>query len=180
MTIFTLPHPVSDVYEAAALDRSLEALPQAPGVYAFYADDLPDALAPFAPAGLGPTTLYVGQTGDSVRCRIEQHLFRDARVSTLRGNLGLLVQAAMGLELVRVPGKRQFCFMDEAPITDWLRHNTRIGVSVLDNPGQVEAIWLGSEPGLLNISGRTPTPLSKKIRELRRLASGRHLRRPTR
>lgn len=179
MTLLTLPHPVSHVYEAAALDRRLKDVPDPPGVYAFYADDLPEALVPFAPASAGPTTLYVGQTGDRLNLRIEHHLFRDARVSTLRGSLGLLVQDALGLELVRLPGTRQFCFTDEQPLTDWLRHHTRVAFAVSEHPSQTEAAWLAIEPGLLNIKGCPPTPLTAEIREMRRLASGRHLRLPT-
>lgn len=170
-----VPHPVSDVYEVSGLDRALKAVPRDPGVYAFYAKDLPQALASFSAPSHGLTTLYVGQTGDSLNRRIEHHLFRDARVSTLRGNLGLLVQAAMGLELIRIPGQRHFCFRDEAPISAWLAQHTLVGFSVLDNPTESEAAWLALDPGLLNIKGRSPTALSENICEMRHSASGRHL-----
>lgn len=180
MRSFIVPHPVAEVYEVSKLDRALEGVPRAPGVYAFYARDLPDALAPFATAGRELNTLYVGQTNDDLSKRIEHHLFRDARVSTLRGSLGLLAQVAFELELIRIPGQRYFCFRDETPITEWLAQHALIGYSVQANPIASEAAWLAIQPGLLNLNGCPSTLLSEKIRLLRRDASGRWLSRPRR
>lgn len=180
MTSFTLPHPVSVVYESADLDRPLQAVPRSPGVYAFYTTTPPPALAAYAQVGSGLVTLYVGKTGDSLCQRVEQHLFRDARVSTLRGNFGLVMQAAMHLELIPIPGSRQFCFKDESRITDWLRHNTFVGFSKCDTPSLTEAAWLERSPGLLNISGCAPTPLTAMLRQLRSGASGRSIPIPSR
>jgi hypothetical protein len=90
----------------------------------------------------------------------------------------LLVQDTLGLELVRFPGKRHFCFMDEEPLTDWLCRNTRVAFAVSEHPSQTEAAWLQIEPGLLNIKGCPPTFLTTELKKMRRLASGLHLPRP--
>lgn len=174
-------HPVSAVHDISSFDRALEVLPDAPGTYVFYVSAglmLPEPMNLLA-ALQGDVVLYVGMTEDSLRRRIEQHLFRDSRVSSLRGNFGLLMQNTLGLELIRTPGKRHFCFRNEAPITDWIAQHARLGFSESVNPAQTEADWLALAPGLLNVGGRPRTILTEKIRALRKSASGRGLHMPT-
>lgn len=180
MTHLTLPHPVSSVHEAAALDRTLEKVPCGPGVYAFY---LPDPTVfpievSHEPQG-APLPLYVGQTGDSLRGRVGNHLYGDARTSTMRANLGLLLQDAFDLDLIRIAGKRYFIFRDEGPIDDWVARNLILGFLETEEPRRVEADWLSLSPGILNVAGRMTTTLTKKIRLLRGEASGRCLPKPT-
>lgn len=159
------------------------AVPNVPGVYAFYlssSEPLPFPEDPVTEITPGFRPLYVGQTGDSLRSRVGNHLYGDARTSTLRANLGLLSRDAFRLDLIRIAGKRYFAFRDEAPIDEWLAQKLVLGLQETHDPRRLEAEWLATSPGILNVAGRVSTALTKKIQLLRRAASGRCIAIPSR
>lgn len=119
--------------------------------------------------------LYVGATGDNLRARLKNHLGLETRASSLRQSAGLLLQDSLGLHVHPIAGERYFCFSDETILTEWLLENTLVGICPHDDPFSLEDQFLAAQPGLFNISGCAPTPITHRLRSLRDRASGRHL-----
>lgn len=117
--------------------------------------------------------LYVGATGDNLRTRLKSHLGLETRTSSLRQSAGLLLKDILGLHVHPIPGKRYLCFKDETILTDWLLDNTLVGICPHDDPFLLEDQFLAAQPGLFNISGCAPTPITHSLRSLRDQASSR-------
>lgn len=177
---FHLPpvaHSVSFAHLASKLAADLSVVADKSGVYVFYA--LPDAKWPEPLLGLASqgevVPVYVGQTGDSLRYRLKQHLHGDVRVSSIRAGLGLIAQEYFGVRIRVVPGSRYFFLDDEMPIQNWIEANLFVGLTETAFPREVEAEWLAIAPGVLNIAGRAPTAITDEIRRRRKLADGRRI-----
>nr|MCB7500581.1 hypothetical protein [Enterobacter roggenkampii] len=110
-------HPVTTLRSASWLKANLTAVPDGSGVYAFYVragTALPNSFPVEATSTNEAVTIYVGKTGDSLRRRLKQHLLGDARVSQLKANLGVLVQNALGLSVLPIPGNATTCLPTSA------------------------------------------------------------------
>lgn len=171
-------HPVTALHSTSWLKENLRTVPDRGGTYAFYLRakaslpfDLPVASTPLDEA----VPIYIGKTTESLRRRLKQHLFGDARVSQLKANLGVLAQDALGLAVRPIPGKRYFVFADERPLDDWIAEHVMVGYRETDDPTQMEAAWLASSPGILNVLGRAETTVTRLIRAQRKMASGRQI-----
>lgn len=171
------------MYPARALASSWADVVEEPGCYIMvlldHENDVNAALLAHAaevPVFAAWPLLYVGATGDNLRTRLKSHLGLETRNSSLRQSAGLLLKDTLGLRIHPIPGKRYFCFKDEAILTNWLLDNTLVGVCPCDDPFLVEDQFLAAQPGLFNISGCAPTPITHRLRALRDHASSRRPR----
>lgn len=165
----------STMTPAAFLDRGSSAL-KVPGLYSWWADK--QAAADLS-AGLGhtvePGMIYAGLAGatrwpsgkrstNTLWSRIAgMHLGKRHEFSTFRRTLGAIHAHRTGSTAV-----------DELALTQWMRDHLRVIAAPYwdgDTLGRLESDVLRLLDPPLNLQGMEPTPLRRRISELRRLVT---------
>jgi hypothetical protein len=140
-------------------------VPRAPGIYAWYFDEVP---ASIPTAGLhsvhGLNLLYTGispkrpRSADgraskgTLHSRIRFHLRGNASQSTLRTSLGSLLRDKLDIALQRTgPSKRLTYGSGESVLTDWLKDHAYVCWAVCQEPWEVESQLIATIPLRLNL-----------------------------
>lgn len=159
--------------ELACLDR--------PGLYAWFVDeagaaDLANGLGTDLPAG----RIYAGQAGatrwpsglpthNTLGLRIGQmHLSGKVRMSTFRWTLAAILRRRLGL---RVGSPMVLEASSEQTLSEWMGRHLAVAVHPYDDRDSLDALERDVLAGLdppLNLRHMQPTPLRKRLTELRR------------
>lgn len=158
--------------KAIDLASNLDLFPNSRGVYAIAGKavipllaaqgyyDMADACHGFI--GMNPV-VYVGSARFStVRKRAADHLFGDARKSTFRQSLGLLLAQELGLSPIAAPGQTGFHFgRGEAALSSWIRTNLTLTFLASNDPISLEGQLMAANRPPLNIKGRERDPFAR-------------------
>jgi hypothetical protein len=144
------------------------ALPDAPGLYAWWAtfDVLAELPGPVNPAVPGVRLLYLGKSERPLNARVCGEHLRYSRRSTLRRVLAGLLMAAEGYRtmwtdrVVLVPE-------DEERLTGWMRRHLTLTWATLAAPGAVEAECIRRWRPPLNVKGAQPGPVLERVKAAR-------------
>jgi hypothetical protein len=163
------------------------AVPQSPGVYAWYFAEVPGEVdAADCHVHNGRTLLYVGisptappQNGrlpsrSTLKRRLQTHYAGNASGSTLRLTLGCLLGARLGIQLRRVGSGGRYTFTNpgEQQLDGWMAANAFVAWQVCECPWDVEKQILASGLALpLNIADNPcgahtgyPSPIRRTAR----------------
>ncbi len=178
-----LIHPNRLWSRAEVLDKECP-LPKAPGVYAWYFDQLP----PTVPGGSSHTfegryLLYVGispkpppkngaaPSTQTVIKRLRYHYRGNAAGSTLRLTLGCLLDAEIGVELRRVgSGNRMTFGSGESRLSEWMAEHTRVACVACVSPWDAEHYMIDNYSLPLNLDQNTMHAFHSALSKLRREA----------
>lgn len=156
-------------------------VPSAPGVYAWYFDEIPDGV----PIGGcctvdGHTLLYVGispkkpsvdglkTSRQSLRTRIRYHYRGNAYGSTLRLTLGSLLAPELGLQLRRVGSGTRLTFSEgEGALSDWMESHARVCWVETPTPWLLEHDLIEQVVLPLNLDQNAHSPFRGKLSAIR-------------
>jgi len=159
------------------------AVPSAPGVYAWYFDEVPpsvpiDGCHRFA----GHTLLYVGispkepsregrVSKQSLRTRVQYHYRGNAEGSTLRLTLGALLSEQLGIALRRVgSGNRMTFSAGESTLSDWMGQHARVALLETAAPWLVESHLISELTLPLNLDQNGHSPFREQLSQARAAA----------
>jgi hypothetical protein len=158
---------------AADFPRGAHAL-DAPGLFAWWTDERgAEELSAGLDAPVPPGLLHVGQTligtgSATLRERVLRvHLGGTIRSSTFRWSLAAVLRHPLGLDVV---GPRKLARSSEAALTTWMQ--TRLSVATYAFSDRVllrsveDGVLRALDP-LFELEGRDPTPVRRRLRELR-------------
>lgn len=130
---------------------------------------------------LGPeAVIYVGSAArSSVSKRVADHLYGDARRSTLRQSLGLLLRAELQLVPQARAGNGGFHFGDgEQALTKWISAHLKVAFRTSDRAIDLERQVQRALAPALNIKEREWDPFARSLSTLRQAAVPKEMRRP--
>ena len=146
-----------------ALERTTE-LPKAPGVYAWYFDQLPPGVPTDGVHRIGHRfLLYAGispkkpRSADrkpskgTLRSRVRSHYRGNASQSTLRLTLGSLLHDELGIQLQSTDSGRLTFGAGEADLSAWMADNARVCWAEHAEPWLVESAFIMAVPLRLNL-----------------------------
>lgn len=141
-------------------------MPARPGIYAWYFDKPPLALAlEGTPRSAGYYLLYLGvspsnaRSKGSLRSRIKGHLLGNAASSTLRLSLGSLLAAELDLRPSLFGSRRRVTFgEDEKRLDVWLEANAFVTWIEQCNPWKFEPQLIERIQPALNIDHNDASP----------------------
>jgi hypothetical protein len=155
-------------------------VPQEPGAYAWFFNDVP-AIVPIDGCITkdGLTLLYVGISPDKVgkpdskqnlRKRITNHYRGNAEGSTLRRSLGVLLTGESGFPLRRVGSGNRLTFthLGEQWLDNWMANNAFVCWVEHPAPWELEDELLGTLSLPLNIKGNNNHIFAPALSQLRR------------
>jgi hypothetical protein len=164
-------------------------VPQSPGAYAWYFDEVPgDVDAAGCHVHEGRTLLYVGispaappQNGrvpsrSTLKRRLQTHYSGNASGSTLRLTLGCLLSERLGIQLRRVGSGGRYTFTNpgEQQVDTWMAANAFVAWQVCERPWELEKrILEGSLALPLNIADNPCTAHTTYLSRIRRAARSR-------
>ena len=167
--------------------------PRSPGVYAWYFDEVPEAVpTEGCHAALGHTLLYVGispsapptngatPSRQTLRSRVRYHYRGNAYGSTLRLTLGCLLAVRLGITLRRVgSGKtRTFTNPGEQALDAWMARHAKVVWVAMERPWDLEAQLIRALSLPLNIMDNEAHAFCARLRGLRRETLARALEMP--
>ena len=160
-------------------------VPKAPGVYAWYFDELPGIDLSGCHQRDGHSLLYVGispktppsngakPSSENLRKRLRTHYSGNAEGSTLRLTLGCLLSVVLDIQLRRVGrGLRQtFTNPGEQRLDEWMDRHAMVAWMECEKPWMIEGQILSSGTPLpLNLSGYSRRDLNSSVSAARRVA----------
>lgn len=161
-------------------------VPAAPGVYAWYFDEIPSGVPTAGCHSFGGhTLLYVGispkepsRTGrvskQSLRTRVQYHYRGNAEGSTLRLTLGALLSEELGINLRRVGSGTRMTFSDgEAVLSEWMEQHARVALLETPSPWLVESRLISELTLPLNLDQNAHSPFRADLSRIRSAARAR-------
>ena len=166
---------------AADVLYSPSAVPAAPGVYAWYFNQVPrDVPTDGCHTWDGKTLLYVGispkapsenggpPSKQNIRKRVRYHYRGNAYGSTLRLTLGSLLAPSLGIELRRVGSGTRLTFSDgESVLSGWMATHAFVTWIVTDKPWLLETQLIGHLSLPLNLDQNTNGSFRAALKKLR-------------
>lgn len=169
-------------YSRDEVRASDSPIPQSPGVYAWYFDELPPGVP-----GQGCNAndfgllLYVGiaprlpptngrpASRQHLRQRVRYHFNGNAYGSTLRLTLGCHLAEQLGIKLRRVGSGQRLTFTKpgETRLTEWMAAHARVAFIVDNEPWHLEDALINTQVLPLNIAGNAHNPYYPTLRALR-------------
>lgn len=156
-------------------------VPKAPGLYAWYFNNVPfDIPTDCCLRYSGLTLLYIGiapqetargksPSKATLRSRIKNHMRGNAYSSTLRLSLGSLLSEELEIKLRCVGSrKRMTFFRGEAKLSEWLERNAFVAWTVTSTPWILEKVLIDTISLPLNLQHNKKHkfyPLLKEKRE---------------
>jgi hypothetical protein len=176
---------------AEVLDRP-SAVPAAPGVYAWYFDQLPPAVPTEGCHRVeDKTLLYVGispkapskgggpPSRQNIRKRLRYHYRGNAYGSTLRLTLGTLLSPSLGIGLRRVGSGTRLTFsVGEHLLSEWMANHAFVTWLVTDEPWLLETQMIGHLTLPLNLDQNANGSFRAKLKQLRAEQRGQALKLP--
>jgi hypothetical protein len=157
--------------------------PAAPGVYAWYFDEIPGVADGEGCVAAGEfSLLYVGispkappangrsPSRSTLRQRLRTHYAGNAAGSTLRKTLGCLLAPSLGIALRRVGSGERYTFGNagEQVLDDWMSRHARVTWVETSEPWLLERQILASGPPLpLNLRDNPRETQARRLRALR-------------
>lgn len=158
-------------------------VPAAPGVYAWYFDELPRRVPAIGCHRFdGHTLLYVGispkepgrdgrVSKQSLRTRVQYHYRGNAEGSTLRLTLGVLLGDELGIELRRVGSGTRMTFSDgERVLSEWMEQNARVAFLETPSAWLVESNLISELVLPLNLDQNAHSPFRAELSQIRSAA----------
>lgn len=155
----------------------------APGVYAWYFDEVPAGVPTTGCHGFdGHTLLYVGispkepssngrVSKQSLRTRVQYHYRGNAEGSTLRLTLGTLLSEELGIKLRRVGSGTRMTFSDgEAVLSAWMERHARVALLETPMPWMVESHLIAELTLPLNLDQNAHSPFRAELSQIRSAA----------
>jgi hypothetical protein len=162
------------------------AVPDAPGVYAWYLRELPPGVPNTGCVQCSDLTLlYIGiaprppaKNGTisrrTLRGRLREHYSRNAEGSTLRRTLGCLLAQQLGIELRRVgSGERMTFGAGERILSEWMNENAFVCWREHPAPWEIECELIEEPRPPLNLKENSHHSFYKTLSEIRKQALGR-------
>ena len=165
---FPQPLQSAHLFSSAEVLSRPSPVPKAPGVYAWYFDEIPPGVPTEGCHTVGVwTLLYVGiapkappmngkaASRTHLYQRVRYHLTGNAEGSTLRLTLGCLLGERLGIQLRRVGsgGTKTFTNPGEQRLDAWMAEHARVAWVETAEPWVLEAQLFGTMSLPLNLAG---------------------------
>jgi hypothetical protein len=172
----------SNIFGARSVRNDRGIVPQEPGIYAWYFRkySLPIFEGKYVTVG-SHQLFYIGITdsrdqpssGGDLRSRLYSiHITGDTRRSSLRLNLGVLLQHSGAPIHLMKKGRDDYVWSDERWLTEWISENARVAWQPLDRPSYLESHTIKTLGHILplNTQHNSRSPFAGTLARLMKMA----------